>query len=180
MRIFLLGLAGSGKGTVSKLLLDLLNDSSLKYYNVGEILRSRSEEDNHIKQIHAAGGLVNSDRVLDIFENALQQDSFIVDGSPRKQAEAEFVLNHPNWKSNPGYLIHLEVDIDIARKRLETRKRFDDSPDIMSRRFEGFKQDTMKSINAFQDAGRLFTVDASQSPKEVCYDILKFIQSRVK
>lgn len=175
MRILILGSPGSGKGTISSLLMDFFNNESVKYYNVGEILRGRWQDDDHIKEVHAAGGIVDSDRVMGIFDEALDHEWFLLDGSPRKENEAQYILNHPKWKSNPGYLIYLKIDPEAARNRLLLRKRFDDTPDVMDRRFEAFLKETTKSIQAFDSAKRLLTVDASQDAKAVCYDILKFI-----
>lgn len=174
MRLFILGIPGSGKGTISKLLVDFFY-GELKHFNVGEILRNRADNDSHIKETHAAGGLVNSDRVLSIFDEALEEDWFIADGSPRRPEEAQYVLNHPSWKADPGYLIHLDLDLSIARERLNARNRFDDSPEVINRRFEEFFTHTMKSIKAFEQEDRLVTINANQDPKAVCYDILQFL-----
>ena len=163
---------GSGKGTVSKLLLKELG-SDIRYYNVGGILREQASKDEHIKQVHSRGGLVNSDRVLSIFDDALQQEQYLCDGSPRRPEEAEYVLQHDLWKESPGYLIYLSLDEKTAMERLLTRGRFDDKEDIINNRIEEFNEITMQSIRLFEDAGRIITVSAEEKPEEVCSSVIK-------
>lgn len=173
IRLCLLGRPGSGKGTVSKLLLESFKDPSIRYYNVGGILREQASQDSHIRQIHAAGGLVNSDRVLGIFEDALSQDQFILDGSPRKSFEAEFILNHSLWRQAPGCLVYLDLDMNLAKQRLLARGRFDDTEETISKRFDDYSLETVKSIDKFKQANSLIVVNANNPPEEVCANIIK-------
>lgn len=173
-KLFILGMPGSGKGTVSRLLLDKLG-SDITYYNVGSILREQASSDNHIKTIHAAGGLVNSDRVLNIFDDALSQQNYLVDGSPRKENEAEYILSHQAWKDNPGTLVHLSLDSSIAKDRLLSRSRFDDKPEIIENRMKAYFEDTIRSVEKFKQASALIEVDATKTPEQVADDILKAI-----
>lgn len=174
-RLFLLGSPGSGKGTISKILLKSLGQET-RYYNVGGILREQADQDRHIKDTHSAGGLVDSDRVLGIFEDALAQESFLVDGSPRKYNEAQFVLEHNRWKENPGWLINLDIEEYVARDRLLRRGRFDDTVEIIDRRLNNHKNETMKSIQLFRQAGRVIDVRAEATPEIVARTILQALQ----
>jgi len=174
MRLFILGLPGSGKGTISNLLKQ--QDSRVAYFNVGEILRQKSSEDAHIKQVHAAGGLVNSDRVFGIFEEALTNDHFICDGSPRKAKEADFILSHPNWQRNPGMLVYLKIPENVAYDRLLKRKRFDDDENIIENRIKAFNEETILSIAKFEFANNLIVVDGTLNPKQITSFIIKNIQ----
>lgn len=174
-RLFILGSPGSGKGTVSKLLLESLGDT-VRYYNVGGILREQADQDSHIKTTHAAGGLVNSDRVLSIFDDALSQDSFLVDGSPRKAAEGQFVLDHSKWQDNPGWLIYLDIERDVARERLLARGRFDDTEEVISKRLENHFNETIKSVELFRKAKRVIDVRADETPEVVARTIMQALQ----
>lgn len=172
VRLCILGRPGSGKGTVSSLLNEKLKE--IKYYNVGQILRERAMQgDAHIKETHQAGGLVSTDKVLDIIENAIQQDSFILDGSPRRPEEAKFIVNHLSYQERPVILIHLNVSDDVARARLQLRNRFDDLPEVIDRRFKDFDEITRQSIEKFREVDALIEVDASLSPDQVVENILK-------
>lgn len=178
IRLCILGAPGSGKGTISSLLVNMLPDY-IHHYNVGGILREQAKNgDSHILQVHSAGGLVDSDKVLAIFDEALGKDSFILDGSPRKPNEAEFILQHPKWKERPGYLIHLDLPLDLARERLLSRGRFDDQPEVVEQRFAAFFDQTTKSIELFGD--KCIRVNAGQAPVTVVSDILTELIKRVK
>lgn len=170
MKIFLLGSPGSGKTSVSELLMESLSD--YRYYDVGAILREQAANDEHIREVHAAGGIVNSDRVLNIFEDALSQQNAFVCGSPRKPGEASFILSHDLWKQSPGYLIDLDVSDEIAKARLSKRGRFDDGLDVVNERFRVYKEETKESVKLFQEANRVIRVDATGTPEEVRDTIL--------
>lgn len=174
VRLCLLGMPGSGKTTIAE---NLVEDLLVPFYDVGAILRSQASSDSHIAKIHKEGGLVNSNRVLGIFEQALENDNFLLCGSPRKANEAQFILNHPNWINNPGWLIHLELDVKLAKQRLISRKRFDDlDQDILDKRFEDFFLHTMESIRLFEQKDRVLTIDGSRSPKEIINSIKHFLK----
>jgi adenylate kinase len=171
IRLCILGKPGSGKGTISKLLMERL-PTNINYFNVGSILRDRARQgDLHIKQVHAAGGLVNSDKVLDIIQEALLHENFILDGSPRRPEEAKFVLTHAQWNKAPGLLIHLNISDDTAKQRLISRGRFDDSIEIIENRLLSFNNTTTESITAFGE--RCVHIDAEQNPNKVVNDILQ-------
>lgn len=175
IKLCVLGLPGSGKTTISDKLVHILD---MKCFDVGAILRSKANEDDHIKQIHQAGGLVNSDRVLNIFEEALSGDRWLLSGSPRKPEEADYVLNHPNWIKDPGYLIYLKLEPSIAKQRLLSRGRHDDNDQIINKRLEEHFSITKKSVKKFEDQGRVIVVDATQSQDDVCETVLKELVER--
>lgn len=167
IRLFILGLPGSGKGTISNKLIDALKEQNVAYYNVGEILRSQADTDQHIRAVHASGGLVRSDRVFNIFDSVLSNKAFICDGSPRRPEEASFILQHPFWKKSPGKLLFIDVPQNVAFKRLLSRGRFDDTESIIKKRFEDFNQITLKSIELFRQANALIAVDGNQNIENI-------------
>jgi adenylate kinase len=170
-RLFILGAPGSGKGTVSsELVLRLPN---AYYISVGAYLRERAKNDSHISQIHSQGGLVDSSRVLHVFDEVLSKESFICDGSPRRANEASYILDHPLWTENQGLLLYLEVDLNTARNRLLARGRFDDTIDLIDKRLEEFQTETMQSIELFRSRNRLLTFDASAKPNQVADEIMR-------
>lgn len=178
IRLCILGKPGSGKGTISKALTEALPHSCIHYYNVGSILRERaSQGDQHIKQVHATGGLVNSDKVLDIIQEALQCESFILDGSPRRPEEASFIINSTEWINSPGFLIHLDIKDSLAKERLLSRGRFDDNPNVIDNRLDGFNSITTESIKVF--GNRCIVINANQPPKKVVQEILSEIAKRL-
>ena len=170
LRLCILGKPGSGKGTVSEILAKRFKN--LNHFNVGGILRKLASEDKHIEKIHKEGGLVDSNRVLGIFDTALSKDSFILDGSPRKGNEAEYVLNHQLWLDDPGYLIVLDISDDKAKERLLARGRKDDKENILDTRFKCFEEETKKSIEIFQNKNKLIRVDADRDVESIVEEIV--------
>jgi len=164
-RICLLGKCGSGKGLISDMLVRKIKE--IKYYSVGQLLREKANQDSHIKSIHAQGGLVDSNKVLDIFEEALDNESFLLDGSPRRPEEAEFILNHPKWIENPGVLLYLKASDDVVKERLFSRQRFDDDPILVEKRLANFEEITLQSINLFYEKGRVIEIDADKDSEIV-------------
>lgn len=173
-RLCILGIPGSGKTTIAERLVERLGTP---LYDVGAILRQQSFKDAHIASIHKEGGLVNSDRVLGIFEEALSQDSFLLCGSPRKKNEAKFILEHQKWKQNPGWLIYLELDKRLAKERLFSRGRFDDLDEkTLEKRFSDFESHTLDSIGLFKEQGRILTLDGSMTPDLIADKVLHFLE----
>ena len=172
VRLFILGLPGSGKGTISQALVTKLAEVQPTYYNVGEILRERAAQDEHIKSIHAQGGLVSSNKVYDIFENVLEQKAFVCDGSPRRPEEAKFILEHPKWINNPGKLVYLELQQSVAFQRLLSRGRFDDTENVIRKRFQDFEEITLRSIDLFRENNQLIKVNANQDIDSIVKKIL--------
>jgi len=175
IKLCVLGICGSGKTTISN---SLVKHLEVKCYDVGSILRDRASKDEHIKSIHQAGGLVNSDRVLGIFDEALSEDRWLLSGSPRRPEEADYILSHKDWIKDPGYLIYLKLDPETAKRRLLDRGRQDDSISIIDKRLEEHISITKKSVEKFQEAGRVITIDAAQSQNEVYLNILRELKAK--
>lgn len=174
-KICILGLPGSGKTTVSD---KLARHMRMKYFDVGAILRSQADEDQHIKSVHQEGGLVNSNRVLGIFDQALQEERWLLSGSPRKPEEAEYILDHPSWKEDPGYLVYLKLDPEIAKARLLARGRHDDTEQAIDKRLMEHFSITRLSAEKFEAQGRAIIVDASKDKLQVYLDIIEELKKR--
>ena len=163
IRLCFLSPPGSGKGTICKLICQ--SYPNVKHFDVGQMLRDKKDET--IYQVQKQGGLVDSNNVLTIFNQALACDQFILDGSPRKENEAEHVLNHQNWISDPGYLIKINTPKQVCINRLLKRGRFDDTPEAIEKRFEMFEQETMRSIELFKQKDRLIEIGGCGSPEDI-------------
>ena len=175
IRLCFLSPPGSGKGTICKKINETFD---IKHFDVGQMLRDRNDES--IKKVQAEGGLVDSKNVLSIFDEALNLDQFVLDGSPRKEAEAIYVLSHPNWLRDPGYLIKINTPKDVCIERLLKRGRFDDTPEAIEKRFDIFIMETMRSIELFREQGRLLEVDGNGTPDQIHDEIVQFLKMRMK
>lgn len=176
IRLCFLSPPGSGKGTVCKIITDIYTVA--KHYDVGQMLRDK--KDQTIYQVQKEGGLVDSSNVLGIFDEALSNNNFILDGSPRKEKEAEYVLNHKDWIKDPGHLIKINTSKEVCVERLLKRGRFDDNKEAIEKRFELFEKETMRSIELFRSQGRLIEVDGNQTPEQIYKDIYMQLVWQVK
>jgi len=94
MRIVILGLPGSGKGTVAQ---QLSQKHGIPQVSTGEILRKavadETELGKKIAPIIHAGHLVPDDLMIDVIRSRLAaddcQEGFLLDGFPRTVAQAE-------------------------------------------------------------------------------------------
>lgn len=117
----------AGKGTQSNL---LKNKYNLPHISTGDMLRNEVENGGkhsaYIKEQMNLGNLVSDEVIFDLLTERLSQDDcnngYILDGFPRniKQAEAyEEILKKLNKEL--GYVIVLDLEREIARKRIVGR-----------------------------------------------------------
>ncbi len=135
--IILFGLAGSGKGTQGKALSELFG---WRWLSVGEAIRQTGE----FKEITDKGELIPDEKVIELMNkqiNKAEAEGFdvILDGYPRNQVQAEYIVNHMPEKID-GAII-LEVPKDELIERLALRGRDDDKEkESIERRFNIFEQ----------------------------------------
>ncbi|KAI5960854.1 ADK2 [Candida pseudojiufengensis] len=130
-RLLLLGAPGSGKGTISKRLLD--NFKQLKSIASGDVLRSQISQKTSIglkaESYLKSGSLVPDSIMINLITNQLQNQNllhsnsnWLLDGFPRTFNQAK-ELNHvlDENQSNLNLVIELNVDQNIILKRIESR-----------------------------------------------------------
>ena len=117
----------AGKGTQSKMLCDTYH---IPHISTGDLLRDASlvddERGKYIKEQIGLGTLVSDNIILELLEERLNQEDcsegYILDGFPRNIEQAiayENILEKLNKKL--GLVIYLEIDKDLACKRIEGR-----------------------------------------------------------
>lgn len=166
MRLLILGKCGCGKDTIRNLLTTKAEKEGLVVHSidVGTILRERSNQDKEIKEVHKEGGIVPTTKVLDIFEEAIVNEHYILSGSPRRPEEAKWFLTN----DNKVMMIYLKVTDETVYKRLEARGRWDDQRDVIKRRLDDFKI-TEQSIKLFRESGALYQLDSDDlTPEQIC------------
>ena len=135
--IILFGLAGSGKGTQGKALSELFG---WRWLSVGEAIRQTGE----FKELTDKGELIPDEKVIELMNkqiNKAEAEGFdvILDGYPRNQVQAEYIVNNMPEKID-GAII-LEVPKDELIERLALRGRDDDKERAsIERRFDIFEQ----------------------------------------
>ena len=101
-KILLLGAPGSGKGTLSSLLIDKYN---LKHISTGNLFRNEVENNgeyaSRIKELMVNGQLITDDITNQLAANSILEicnkgEGFILDGYPRTIPQAEFLSKIAN------------------------------------------------------------------------------------
>lgn len=203
MNIILLGIQGSGKGT---LVADLEKHLDFNLISVGQLLRDEvstgSEEGKYIKSLQDAGKLVDIDIVMKVLDKKLSNkthDITIFDGFPRNKVQADEL----DKIANVDMAIHLNLSKEVAIDRVMNRlnctqcghitnrrvhnsetcpkcggklvQRSDDTVEGVNKRFELYENETLPLIERYRDRGVLVEVDADKTPTEVASEVLKVI-----
>ncbi len=135
--IILFGLAGSGKGTQGKALSELFG---WRWMSNGEAIRQSGKFDDIIKR----GELIPDEEVIKMMDEQIKKAEaegfdMILDGYPRDQKQAEYMMNTMADKID-GAII-LEVPKAELYERLALRGRDDDKEkSSIDKRFEIFEQ----------------------------------------
>lgn len=129
MVILLFGPPGSGKGTMSPLITNLLHIPAI---STGEMLRAAVEEctelGKHAQAILAAGQLVGDDIVNRMLIERLSQpdchDGFLLDGYPRTLPQAEFLDGQIASMGFPKPTVfHLATPKSVLIERIASRRQ---------------------------------------------------------
>lgn len=157
-RILLAGLPGSGKTTQAKRLAEEL---SLCVVNVGDSLREMAKEDSElgevVKEEMSKGDFVDDVLAARVVRQKVNSDAcingFVIDGYPRSigqigQYDPEF-----------NQIIFLDISEEVAQKRLLSRGRIDDDPQVVKHRLKVYEEHTKPIIEYFEKLGLVKMID---------------------
>lgn len=197
MKLIIIGIQGSGKGTQSKL---ISKEYNLQHISTGDAIRkeisSNSELGKRFKEYSDAGKLVPDSLVNEILQANLPQDNYLLDGYPRNLSQAEFLEEN----NAPEKIIYLELPEEEVMNRLSNRfvcktckidyglnnmpqapgicnkcqgkieRRKDDADEsAIKKRIEEFKNETLPLLKFYSE--RVLTIDGNQTVEEVFSDI---------
>ncbi len=205
MNIVLIGIQGSGKGT---LVADLQNKIDFELISTGKMLRDEiatgSVLGKTIEQCIATGQLVSTDLVMEVLKNKLNhitKENVVFDGFPRESGQAKRLKDIMDI----DLVIHLNLSKDKAIERLLDRltckkcnyitkkslvkssvcpvcggelfTRADDTIESINNRFKIYEEETLPLLNLYRSWGvKVVDIDASKAPKQVIEDVMRVIK----
>ena len=179
MRVIMLGGPGSGKSTYSKF---ITKHFQIPHVYTGDMMRSLAQQDTDIgKKVKSAldkGDYVDTKIVLDTLEARLQRKDtkrgYVLDGFPRSMQQVREME-----KRNIGYdhVVFLDVAEDEVVRRLTSRGRADDKPDIIKNRIAVYKRETMPVIKHFENKMLKIRVEGGEQIEDVAANIIDRLEA---
>lgn len=182
------GIAGSGKGTQVKLLMDVLKARDGKEIVYGypgneyrKIIESDTQTSSLVKTILHNGGLqpdfLTNSIFIDILSKNIGLDKHLIaDGYPRRIAQSEcFEEAMKFYKRENIKIIYLEVSKEEVVKRMKLRARHDDTEEGMAQRFDEYVNNVVPAMDYFKgkDGYEIHTINGEQTVEAVHQDIIK-------
>ncbi len=179
-RLIFLGPPGAGKGTQAQTLAQYRN---IPHISTGDILRGAMQAQSHLgikaQSYVDRGELVPDQLIQDMVEDRLSQPDtkvgWILDGFPRTVSQARFLDDLLQFVQHSVRVINLEVPDEVLIDRLLARGRQDDTPEVIRRRLEVYREQTEPLINFYRDRHQLLSVNGNQLLSEVTGELEKVI-----
>ena len=178
MRIIMLGGPGSGKSTYSKF---LTKEFQIPHVYTGDMMRDLAKQDTEtgrkVKSALDKGDYVDTKIVLDTLEARLQRKDtvkgYVLDGFPRSM---EQVKEMENRNIGHDHVVYLDVAEEEVVRRLMSRGRADDKPDIIKNRIAVYKKQTQPVVDHYKDS----LIKIKEKGGEVIEDIAAEIIKKIK
>ena len=176
MRLLMMGPQGAGKGTQAELLSETL---SLPHISTGDIFRANVGHKTPLG-IRASQYMSRGELVPDELTKAMVTDrlaepdvsvGWLLDGFPRNRTQAEWLEGSlQEAGTSLTAVLLLDVPDDVLLERMLTRGRADDQEDIINRRLEIYRRETLPMIEYF---GRMVIhVDGVGNLQDVAHRVL--------
>lgn len=176
--ILLMGIAGSGKGTQSKLLAE---KDGFHVISTGELLRQHGSDGQHARMLK--GEILGDEEVTALLEKALSvtgdPNNVILDGYPRRTSQAEWLLEKQReGKFQISSVVHLIASKEAVKSRLLDRARQDDHDDGIEQRFAEYESDTVPILDYLTTAGiKVKDINAEQPVEAVHQEIVDWLRN---
>ncbi len=176
--ILIMGIAGSGKGTQSKLLADKYN---FHLITMGDVLRQSASEQQRQKM--EAGILLDDQEIIQLIDKFLaalpQDEEVLLDGFPRTLPQAEWLIKEvESGRFKLRTAIHLVASREAVKERLIGRARTDDVEGAIEQRFDEYEKSTAPILDWLRQHNiDVYDVNGEQSIQHVQQDIAKHLNA---
>ena len=152
-KVIMIGGPGSGKSTYSEL---IKKELGIPHIYTGDMMRQLAKQDTpdgrKVKELLAKGEFAPTSIVIDAVKERLQrpdaQNGYIFDGFPRDVEQAE-KMEEENIEYD--YVVNLEVSENEIIRRLTSRGREDDKPEIIKKRLEVYHKKTAPLLDYYKN-----------------------------
>ncbi|MGB2768171.1 MAG: adenylate kinase [Candidatus Zixiibacteriota bacterium] len=215
MNLILLGVPGSGKGTLAGLLTSELR---IPRFSPGDILRGevrrKSQLGEQARPFMEKGELVPDGIILMMMEKRVDRQEcdkgFILDGFPRTVVQAERLEQVlAESKKAIDFALKFEVSEQTVIRRLGGRRicsacgadfnlytkppekvntcdlcggklfqREDDKEEVITKRLEVYREQTMPIEKYYDGQGKLIRLDAEPEPEVVLKEVLRMLEAK--
>lgn len=182
-RLIFLGAPGAGKGTQAQ---TLALHWDIPHISTGDILRGAMKERSPLgvkaQSYVDRGELVPDQLLLDIMEERLSQpdaqSGWILDGFPRNVNQASFLEQLLQKLTQDSVrAVNLDVPDEVLVSRLLGRGRADDTEEVIRRRLEVYREQTLPLIDFYRDRQQLMSIDGNQPLEKVTADLQELLAS---
>ena len=182
-RLIFLGAPGAGKGTQAQ---TLALHWHIPHISTGDILRGAMKERSPLgikaQSYVDRGELVPDQLLLDIMEERLSQSDaqsgWILDGFPRNVNQASFLEQLlQKLTQDSARAINLDVPDEVLVSRLLGRGRADDTEEVIRRRLEVYREQTLPLIDFYRDRQQLMSINGNQPLEKVTADLQELLAS---
>lgn len=175
MRLMIIGIQGSGKGTQAKL---IAKHFKLKRIPVGKILRDEiksKSRDGKILAKYMNKGLMAPNKIVNkLVLRKTPKNNFIIDGFPRDEKQLK-VADKINIENVIVLTLPKKEVYRRIKKRRKLEKRTDDQEDALETRLKLFYKHSPKIIKHYKD--KVIKINGNQTRSKVFSDIKKALKT---
>jgi len=160
-----MGVAGSGKSMQGRLFAD---ENGYAWISTGELFRVLVTGERRKQMLE--GKLLSDNEVIELVDRSFNlidmSQEFVVDGFPRTQVQAEWLLEQVKaGRTKLTAVINLNASPEIVKQRLLSRGRQDDTEDAIKQRFVEHETMTKPILNYLRSANvPVCDIDAEGDP----------------
>ena len=176
-KIIMIGGPGSGKSTYSEL---IKKEMGIAHIYTGDMMRALSKKNTpdgkKVRELLAKGEFAPTPIVIEAVKERMKQPDamkgYVFDGFPRNTEQAEAMEDKG---IEYDHVINLVVSEEEVIKRLTSRGRADDKPEIIKNRIKVYHRETAPLLTYYKD--EIINIKAEGgTPESITKEIIKKVQ----